>query len=181
MNKRMIFAGLCTVLLASSLTGQNTKPLFDRVNDNVYRGKQPERADIPKLAAAGVRTVLDLRGKGWEKAAVEATGMRYVRIGLSGVFAPTDSQIDLILTVLEDSANAPVFVHCRRGADRSGMVIACYRITHDHWSNEQALKEAREKGFSRLEVLMQRYVRHFHAVAEASSGGHGGHCQSGAP
>ena len=43
--------------------------------------------------------------------------MRYVRIGLSGVFAPTDSQIDHILAVLEDSANAPVFVHCRRGAD----------------------------------------------------------------
>ena len=174
MNRLMAFTGLCTVLLASSLTGQNTRPLFDRVNDSFYRGKQPERADISKLAAAGLRTVLDLRRSidhtGWEKAAVEAAGMRYVRIGLSGVFAPTDSQIDHILAVLEDSANAPVFVRRRRGADRSGVVIACYRITHDDWSSEQALKEAMEQGFSGLEVLMKRYVRHFHAVPAASSG-----------
>jgi len=163
----------CTVLMASVLFGQTSKGLLCRVDDHVYRGRQPGRTDIPKLAAAGIKTVLDLRGsldrKSWEKTAVETAGMRYIRIGLSGLFAPTNSEIDRILAILEDPGNAPVFVHCRRGADRSGMVIACYRIKHDHWTNAQALKEARQQGFSGLEVLMQEYVRHFHVAAATAN------------
>ncbi|MBZ5622691.1 MAG: hypothetical protein LAQ69_28745 [Acidobacteriia bacterium] len=54
-------------------------------------------------------------------------------------------------------------MHCRRGADRSGVVIACYRIVHDHWTNAHAMEEARQQGFSGFEVLMQCYIQHFHA------------------
>ena len=156
----------CVLLLLDPLSGQDARLQIYRVDDHVYRGKQPTRQDIARLSASGVRTVLDLRGttdhKRWEQQAVEAAGMRYVRIGLSGFFAPTDQQIDKILAVLEDPTLGPVFVHCRRGADRSGVVIACYRIVHDHWTNAQAMEEARQQGFSRFEVLMRRYIQHFH-------------------
>ena len=122
----------CALLLLVPLSAQDAKLQIYRVDDHVYRGKQPTRQDIAGLAGSGVRTVLDLRGtvdhEKWEQQAVEAAGMKYVRIGLSGIFAPTDRQIDKILAVLEDPALGPVFVHCRRGADRSGVVIACYRI-----------------------------------------------------
>jgi len=174
MNQRSGYTICCAILLASCLPAQDAKVLLHRVDDNVYRGRQPDREDIPKLAVAGIKTVLDLRGlahKDWEKAAVEAAGMRYVRIGLSGFFAPSTAQIDHVLAVLDDPKLGPVFVHCRRGADRSGVAIACYRIVHDHWTNEQAMKEAREQGFSGFEVLMERYIRHFHAVnANAQAG-----------
>ena len=117
--------------------------------------------------------MLDLRGaldhKPWEQQAVEAAGMRYIRVGLSGFFAPTEHQIDKILEVLDNPALGPIFIHCRRGADRSGLVIACYRITHDHWTNAQAMREARQQGFSGLEILMHRYIDHF-KVASLSAG-----------
>jgi hypothetical protein len=62
---------ICFVLLASRLFAQGTDPRVYRVDDNVYRGKQPKKDDIPKLAAVGIRTVLDLRErlerKPWEK------------------------------------------------------------------------------------------------------------------
>jgi protein tyrosine/serine phosphatase len=87
--------------------------------------------------------------------------MQYVRVGLSGFFAPTCKKMNQVLTVLEDSGKAPIFIHCRRGADRSGMVVACYRIAHDHWTNVEAMQEARDDGLSRFEVLMQIFVRHF--------------------
>ena len=151
------------------MCAQEVRPGLYRVDDNVYRGQQPTREEIPNLAKSGIRTVLDLRGvldhKGWEKQAVEAAGMRYIRIGMSGLFAPSDRQIDKILAVLNNPTLGPVFLHCRRGADRSGVVIACYRITHDHWTNAQAMEEARQQGFSRFEVLMERYIRHFKAVS----------------
>ena len=62
---------------------------------------------------------------------------------------------------MEDPAYTPVLVHCRRGADRVGLLIACYRIAHDHWTNEEALAEACRYGLSPLEILMRSYIRHF--------------------
>ena len=165
---------ICLVpLLVAPIWAQESKPRFYRVDDNVYRGLQPTRQDIANLASHGIRTVLDLRGaldhKGWEQQAVEAAGMRYIRIGMSGFFAPSDHAMDKILATLDDPSLGPIFVHCRRGADRSGVVIACYRITHDHWTNAQAMTEARQQGFSRLEVLMQRYIRHFKATSPSAA------------
>jgi hypothetical protein len=52
-------------------------------------------------------------------------------------------------------------VHCRRGDDWVGMVIACYRIVHDHWMNARALEEARHEGLNPLELLMPRYILRF--------------------
>jgi hypothetical protein len=75
--------------------------------------------------------------------------------------ATTDKQMDRILATLADPQRAPIFVHSRRGADRSGVVIACYRIVHDGWTNAQPMQEAHEQGFSGLEVVMRRYVRHY--------------------
>ena len=136
-----------------------------RVDDHVYRGRQPRKADFPELHRMGIKTVLDLRGgpihKPHESKLVQAAGMQYISIRLSGIFEPKDRQIAEILSILEDPARQPVFVHCRRGDDRVGMVIACYRMAHDHWTNAQAFQEALQGHINPLEVLMRHYIRHF--------------------
>ena len=48
------------------------------------------------------------------------------------------SQIEQVLALL--NSQEPVFVHCHRGSDRTGTVIACYRIAHDRWDQKQALQ-----------------------------------------
>ncbi|MEI9972680.1 MAG: tyrosine-protein phosphatase [Ignavibacteriota bacterium] len=159
---------LCYVLLlAVCATAQTETSFLHRVDDNVYRGKQPKKEDFAKLAQMGIKTVLDLRGglvyKSWEREVAETAGLQYVRVGLSGILPPRKKQMEKILALLEDPSRGPVFIHCRRGADRSGVVIACYRVSHYRWTNAQAMQEAEEQGFSRLEVLMRRYVRHFRA------------------
>jgi tyrosine-protein phosphatase SIW14 len=154
-------------------------PHVNRVDEHISRGRQPDRADFPKLAQMGFKTVLDLRGgpihMPREKKVVEAAGMQYISIRLSGIWAPKDEQIARILAVMEDSARWPIFVHCRRGDDRLGLAIACYRIAHDHWTNQQAYEEACHNGLSRFEPLMRRYIRHFDpsrlTVSTASIGG----------
>ena len=136
-----------------------------RVDEHIYRGKQPGRSDFQELADMGIRTVLDLRGgrihKPRERNSVESAGMQYVSIRLSGIWEPKDRQIAQALNVLEDPKRWPVFIHCWRGDDRIGMVIACYRIQHDHWTNQQALEEANRLGLHRFEMLIRRYIRHF--------------------
>ena len=140
-------------------------PNFHQVNAHIYRGAQPSTRGFCSLANLGVKTIIDLRGGGHRSAAerriVEAAGMRYVSIPLSDIFAPTDQQVSRLLALLNEAATGPVFIHCRRGDDRTGTIIACYRISHDHWENRQALDEALANGMSRTEILMRHYVLHF--------------------
>jgi uncharacterized protein (TIGR01244 family) len=141
-------------------------PNFHEVSARIYRGAQPQGEGWDSLAKLGVKTVIDLRpgsehSTTAEKRAVEAAGMHYVNVPLSGVHAPPDRKISQVLGLMDDSAS-PVFVHCRRGADRTGTVIACYRVRHDGWSNRRALREATSYGMSWIEFGMQRYVLSFH-------------------
>jgi len=138
---------------------------FRQVNDRVYRGGQPTSEGFKYLAKIGVKTVLDLREDDSrslaEKEAVTALGMQFVSVPMSGLTPPTGAQITKILSLLEDTNEGPVFVHCRRGADRTGAVIAAYRIDHDHWDNVRALKEAMSDGMSFFQLPRQSFIRNF--------------------
>jgi len=149
-------------------------PNFHIVNDHVYRGAQPSAEGFKSLAKLGVKTVIDLRetGERWlaEPNLVEATGMRYLNIPMRGLNAPTSQDMSKVLALLNDSAAWPVFVHCRRGKDRTGTVIACYRIEHDRWNNEKALSEARSLGMSFVERAMAHYILGFEPELIQASG-----------
>lgn len=178
-QSEMMTRAWCALLLAVCVPVQ-AEVQIHRIDDRVYRGKQPKDGDFAELAHMGIKTVLDLRGgmihKPREKKLVEAAGMQYVSVRLSGLFPPKEQQMATILALLEDPARGPVFVHCRRGDDRAGTVIACYRIAHDHWTNQRALDEARSLGISRFEPLMKRYIEKFDAskmqLAARSAGSH---------
>jgi len=138
-------------------------PNFYSVTDHLYRGGQPTHVGIKNLAKIGIRTVVDLRGgkDREEEMLVHAAGMRYVHVPMGAFSAPSDQQIAAVLQLLDDASAPPVFIHCKRGADRTGTVIACYRIRHDHWENQKALVEARKNGLSWVERGMQQYILQF--------------------
>jgi tyrosine-protein phosphatase SIW14 len=163
-----------TLLLATGLAfaGSDTPAIsnFHQVDTKLFRGAQPAPGEFQDLARLGIKTVLDLREDSHarsERKIVEAAGMRYISLPLNGRVAPSDAQIAQALAVIEDAANGPVFVHCRRGADRTGTVIACYRITHQQWNNQKALDEARSLGMSWTEFGMRNYVLHYRALTPA--------------
>ena len=150
---------------------------FHKVNDHLYRGAQPTPEGLKYLAKLGVKTVLDLRLPGergaGEAQVVRALGMRYVNIPMSGFAPPTKAEITRILALLQDTKSGAVFVHCKRGADRTGAVIAAYRIDHDRWDNTRALKEARNCGMAFYELPRRSFIHHFHAIdvtAQSASG-----------
>src|SRR5258708_7498222 len=143
-------------------------PNFHSVSDRLYRGGQPTREGINSLAKIGIRTLINLRtgNDREEEKLVKAAGMRYVHVPMSGLSAPSHQQIASVLEVLDDASESPVFIHGRRGADRTGTVIACYRIRHDHWENQKALSEARKNGLSWVERGMQQYILRFDSASE---------------
>lgn len=176
------FRAALLVLLASvGLAGPPGTPNYREVNSEIARGGQPTPEGFRNLAAMGIRTIVDLRGSGErsesERKLVKALGMRYVSIPMSSVRPPTTQEISQVLQVFNERSAAPIFVHCRRGADRTGTVLAVYRMEQDRWTNQQALREARRYGMSWYQYPRQRYISRYepkHSGRHSSEGGLGG-------
>lgn len=118
---------------------------FARVNEAYFRGAQPVGSDYADLAGLGVKTVINLIGDDeldlTEQASVEKHGMRYVQIPMSTRKAPTAKQLDAFLTVVNDPASQPVYVHCVGGRHRTGVMTAVYRMNRDGISGAEAFAE----------------------------------------
>jgi tyrosine-protein phosphatase SIW14 len=131
---------------------------FGKINDNYYRGEQPNGSDYADLAAIGVKTVIDLQidGPSNEAGAVRKAGMQFYRIGMTTSNAPTSAQIAQFFKIVTDPANQPVYVHCAGGRHRTGTMTALYRMTYDGWNPTQAyaeMKKYRFEGFIDHPVL----------------------------
>jgi protein tyrosine/serine phosphatase len=122
---------------------------FGKLNDNYYRGGQPKREDYARLAALGIRTVVDLRqgGPADEQTLVENAGMNFYSIPMTASYPPSETTIRQFLRIVNDPANQPVFVHCEDGHIRTGVTTAVYRITHDGWTADQAYAEMKKYHF----------------------------------
>ena len=138
---------------------------FSEVNAHLLRGGQPDLNGLRELAAAHVALVIDLREPSaeseWERRTVEGLGMKYLGIPLPGFSSPNSQEVRRILTVLNPDDAGKVFVHCWRGKDRTGTVVACYRIQHDGWNSKKALAEADSHGMSRVERGMRSFIMRY--------------------
>lgn len=124
---------------------------FARVNATYYRGAQPQGSDYADLARLGVKTVINLIGDedrdSGEQRSVEAQGMRYIYIPMSTRKAPTSTQVQQFLSIVNDAASQPVYVHCVGGKHRTGVMTAVYRMNHDGISGGAAFNEMKQFGY----------------------------------
>jgi tyrosine-protein phosphatase SIW14 len=119
---------------------------FGEVSTTLYRGAQPTSEGFDNLAKMGVNIVVDLRGsREGERKAVTKRGMRYVAIPWR-CFHPQDEFFARFLRLLRENPGKKVFVHCRLGDDRTGMMVAAYRMTRQGWTPEDARKEMEAYG-----------------------------------
>jgi protein tyrosine/serine phosphatase len=178
-----LFAAVLAVALSFPLTGQ-TNPTssikhanvpvalpsvhiqnFGQISENYYRGAQPEGQGYNDLAALGVKTVINLINdeKADEAATVQRMGMKYVHIPMTTSTPPTSEQIKQFLSLVEDPAQQPVFVHCVGGKHRTGVMTAIYRMTEDGWNADQAFKEMKQYKFGAdfLHPEFKSFVYHY--------------------
>ena len=138
-------------------------PHFFRVDQGLYRGGQPTPEGFRQLAQRGIRTVIDLRvepktHRKQEQQLVESLGMRWVSLPMRWYWRPSDAQVIKFLQVALDPSQQPVFVHCRKGRNRTGTLVAVYRIVAQSWSPERAYAEARNLGLSRWNPLTRHII-----------------------
>jgi protein tyrosine/serine phosphatase len=149
-----VFAATTMVALAAVAAASAASNVridnFGRVNANYYRGAQPEGQDYHDLAALGVKTIINLTSDDAqpnERQMTERSGMRYVQIPMTTHREPTNAQIAQFLSIANDPASQPVYVHCVGGKHRTGVMTAIFRMTNDGWSADQAFSEMKQYKF----------------------------------
>jgi tyrosine-protein phosphatase SIW14 len=127
-----------------------------RVDERLYRGAQPDAEGFRHLRNIGVRTVINFREEAdairtGEQEMVESLGMRYIHLPIKdGNFFTwyrriPDETVRRFFNILQ-SEQGPFFVHCRRGTDRTGAMVAFYRMAHNGWDASRARNEAGDVG-----------------------------------
>jgi tyrosine-protein phosphatase SIW14 len=139
---------------------------FGQVDTAYYRGAQPKGADYADLAALGVKTVIDLTqdGDAREAGLVQAAGMKFYRIPMTTRETPSAEKVARFLSLVNDPANQPVYVHCQGGRHRTGVMTAVYRMTNDGWTADQAFAEMKKYRFG-ADFLHPEFKRFVYAYA----------------
>lgn len=141
-------------------------PDFGEVSPKLFRGAQPKKGGFEELAKMGVQIVVDLRGdRKSERDEVTRLGMQYVPMYWQCSF-PKDKIFAAFITLIRTNPGKKIFVHCRVGDDRTGMMVASYRMAEEGWSAERAEKEMIEFGFNFLHrhlicLRLEGYEKHF--------------------
>jgi tyrosine-protein phosphatase SIW14 len=145
---------------------------FRRINRNLYAGAQPRLGcpghdGIAELAELGIRTIIDLQTAGrderQERLEAQGLGLAFYSIPLPGLGAPPAGSVARAEAIINDPSCWPVFVHCKHGQDRTGTIVAIYRIEHDGWPDYLAIAEMRAYHDSWIEFGMRRFVRRYYA------------------
>jgi len=127
-----------------------------RLGERAWRSAQPSPHQIRAMAREGIRTIVNLRGERrcgsyrLEKSACERYGITLVDFHIRGRRAPSREEIKGTIELFE-RVEYPMLIHCKSGADRTGLISALYRFLKEG----VPLSEAR-----RQLSLRYGYLRH---------------------
>jgi protein tyrosine/serine phosphatase len=146
---------------------------FGQVSSTYFRGAQPHGQDYANLAALGVKTVVDLTSddaQAGEQGMVERAGMKYVQIPMTTHASPTAAQVAQFMSLVNDPAQRPVYVHCVGGRHRTGVMTAIYRM-NEGWTSDKAFAEMKQYKFGSdfLHPEFKRFVYAYHADVNAQN------------
>ncbi len=126
-------------------------PNFGGVTPVLYRGGQPTAEGLRALRRLGVQIVVNFRYEPEEIAAeqdvVEKWGMRFVSIPWKTSDRHLGPPLAEFIQLVRSNPDRKIFVHCKAGRDRTGFMVAAYRIADQHWTPRQAVAEMQAFGF----------------------------------
>lgn len=126
------------------IESKHFKNLF-QINDSLYRSEQPNRKGFKELEASGVKTIINFRRMKDDARKVKGTHLHLERIPLKAAKLKESDILEVLRLI--HKAEKPVLIHCWRGSDRTGVMIAAYRVVFDNWPKEKAIEEFRYPEF----------------------------------
>jgi len=152
--RRALVTVLVAVLLAGALAGgwsiyiQQTGNLHAVSEDGVYRSNTLGAAQLEQVIdTKGIKTILNLRGgdaaDAWyvqERSTAARHGIQYIDIPMSEDIVPDTALLQQLTEALL-TAPHPLLIHCKAGADRTGLASALYQYLVEAKSPEQAARQ----------------------------------------
>ena len=127
---------LTAVLLSACANVRN----LHQVDAKIWRSAQPTHSHFHLLEKQGIGEVLTLRD--WHPDNDVASRFKFHQITMRAGEIK-DEEIVKALRILV-SAEKPVLIHCYHGSDRTGAVVAMYRMVVQNWTREKAIEELME-------------------------------------
>jgi protein tyrosine phosphatase (PTP) superfamily phosphohydrolase (DUF442 family) len=133
---------------------------FAWISEDLCRGAQPTREGFVELQKMGVRTIVNLRETRTDRLRMKGLGLQYIHIRFNPA-GPTDAEVATFMQVVRTPVNQPAFVHCLAGSDRTGTVVAIYRVMEQDWPMQEAVKELPSFGFHHVWNDLLVYLANF--------------------
>jgi protein tyrosine phosphatase (PTP) superfamily phosphohydrolase (DUF442 family) len=116
-----------------------------KVDADVYRSEQPTREGFKEIRAKGIKSVINLRFEHTDAALVKGLDLVLIEVRMTAWDFSEDDVVRALKAI--ESAPKPVLVHCQHGSDRTGLIVAMYRVVYLNWPKEEALAEMKRGGF----------------------------------
>jgi len=116
-----------------------------KVDEGIYRSSQPDALQFKELEKLGFSEVLNLRMLRSDKRKAKDTSLI---LHHKRMMAETLCKNDLLraLRVIKNR-KGKILIHCHHGSDRTGAVVAMYRIVFQNWTKESAIDEMKNGGY----------------------------------
>ena len=134
---------------------------FQIISPNYLRGGQPDQEGLDWLAGQGIKTEVDLRGSDRDNAWDPPTHypLKVILVAIEDFQPPTFKQVEEFIQIVDEPANQPVYVHCKAGVGRTGVMTACWRISHGMTADEALEAERINSQYGTLK--QEAFVREF--------------------
>jgi tyrosine-protein phosphatase SIW14 len=116
-----------------------------QVSPELFRSSQPDDEDVPALKSLGIRSVVNLREKHNDGGRKGFAGFQVRWVAMDAAKVKPEEVLEALRAIRD--APKPALVHCWHGSDRTGVVVAAYRMVFQKWSRERAVDEFKNGGF----------------------------------
>lgn len=153
MTKLLVFL-ICVLTMSATTFSQknNIEPIENiyienlyKINDSIYRSAQPNKKAMKYLQQIGVKTILNLRHRRNDKNETKHTQLILENVPINTWEISENNIIDALKII--KNAQKPILIHCLHGSDRTGLIIATYRIVFENYTKEQAITEMLQKQY----------------------------------
>lgn len=122
-----------------------------KISDQLYRSANPDDSDIPDIKALKIKGILNLRYYHDDADDLENNDLVLKRVKMKAHKVTVEEVIEALKFIIEN--DGATLVHCLHGSDRTGTVVAAYRIVVQNWSKEKALDEMQNGGYGFHEIF----------------------------
>lgn len=125
------------------IIGSRLKNIY-LVDKGIYRSEQPGSEDLETIKSLGIKEILNLREfHSDDDMADKRLVLHRVKMRTGNI---AERQIIESLRIIKNR-RGPILIHCWHGSDRTGVIIAAYRVMFNHWSKSDALDEMVNGGY----------------------------------